>query len=77
MQVSTSAYYDGCNSPADHDKSLQDQKLVDSVRQIFTTNKQCFGSRRVADHLQKQGLAVGRFKTRRIMRELKPLRVAC
>ncbi len=71
MQVSTSAYYAWCNSPPDDDKKHQDQQLADSVRQIFTDNKQCFGSRRLADRLQKQGLAVGRFKTRRIMQELK------
>jgi len=45
--------------------------IADSVRQLFTDNKQCFGSRRLADRLQKQGFAVGRFKTRRIMRDLK------
>ncbi|WNB74602.1 IS3 family transposase [Methylomonas koyamae] len=41
------------------------------MRQIFNDNKQSFGSRRLADRLQKQGFAVGRFKTRRIMRDLK------
>ncbi|WP_082885387.1 MULTISPECIES: IS3 family transposase [Methylomonas] len=71
MQMSTSAYYAWCNSPPDEDKTHQDQKLAETVRQNFTDNKQSFGSRRLADRLQKQGFAVGRFKTRRIMRELK------
>jgi putative transposase len=68
--VSTSAYYAWCHKPQDGDKKQQDQQLADKVWQIFTHNKQCFGSRRLADRLQKQGIPVGRYKTRRIMREL-------
>ncbi|WP_229427645.1 IS3 family transposase [Methylomonas fluvii] len=71
MQVSTSAYYAWCNNPLNDDKKHQDQQIAENVKQIFTDNKQCFGSRRLADRLQKQGFAVGRFKTRRIMRDLK------
>lgn len=71
MQVSTSAYYAWLKAPQDDDNKRQDQVLAEKVRQIFTDNKQSFGSRRLADRLQKQGFAVGRFKTRRIMRELK------
>ena len=71
MQVSTSAYYAWLKTPQDDNNKRQDQKLAEKVRQIFTDNKQSFGSRRLADRLQKQGVAIGRFKTRRIMRDLK------
>jgi putative transposase len=71
MQVSTSAYYEWLKAPQDRDKDQQDQKVAEKARQIFVDNKQSFGSRRLADRLQKQGFAVGRFKTRRIMRDLK------
>ncbi|TPQ26990.1 hypothetical protein C2U68_09915 [Methylomonas koyamae] len=71
MQVSTSAYYAWLKAPQDNDNQRQDQKLAEKVRQLFIDNKQSFGSRRLADRLQKQGFAVGRFKTRRIMRDLK------
>lgn len=71
MQVSTSAYYAWLKAPHDDDNPRQDRKLAEKVRQIFIDNKQSFGSRRLADRLQKQGFAVGRFKTRRIMQELK------
>ncbi|MGZ5011706.1 MAG: IS3 family transposase [Methylobacter sp.] len=71
MAVSTSAYYAWLKSPQDSHNYQQDRKLVEKTRQIFIDNKQCFGSRRLADRLQKQGFAVGRFKTRRIMRDLK------
>jgi len=69
--VSTSAYYAWLKAPQDDDNKRQDQVLAEKVRQIFTDTKQSFGSRRLADRLQKQGFAVGRFKTRRIMRDLK------
>ncbi|WP_407939043.1 IS3 family transposase [Methylobacter luteus] len=59
------------NSPTKDTKEQQEQRLADQVRQIFTDNKQCFGSRRLSDRLKKQGMAVGRYKTRRIMRKLK------
>lgn len=71
MGVSTSAYYAWCNAPQHGDKKQQDQRLVDKVRQIFSDNKHCFGSRRLSDRLKKQGIAVGRYKTRQLMRELK------
>jgi transposase InsO family protein len=71
MQVSTSAYYAWLKAPQADDKDQRDQKMAEKAKQIFIDNKQSFGSRRLADRLQKQGFAVGRFKTRRIMRELK------
>jgi transposase InsO family protein len=71
MEVSTSAYYAWCKAPQDGDNQQQDQLLADKVQQIFTDNQQCFGSRRLSERLKKQGLDVGRFKTRRIMRDLK------
>jgi len=71
MEVSSSAYYAWLKAPQDGDKKRQEQKLTEKARQIFIDNKHCFGSRRLASRLQKQGIAVGRFKTRRIMRDLK------
>ena len=62
MQVSTSAYYAWLKAPQDGDNKRQDQKLAENVRQIFADNKQCFGSRRLADRLQKQGLLLAAIK---------------
>jgi hypothetical protein len=70
VEVGTSAFYAGCNTAATRDTTQQDQVLSDKIRQIFSDNKYCFGSRRLSDRLKKQGFAIGRFKTRRIMREL-------
>jgi putative transposase len=70
MGVCTSAYYEWCSAPEHGSKAKQDQQLAAQVTQIFTDNKQSYGSRRLSDHLNKQGVAVGRFRTRRIMQEL-------
>lgn len=70
MGVSTSAYYAWCNVPEHSNKTQQDHQLADKAKEIFSDNKRCFGSRRLSDRLKKQGFAAGRFKTRRIMREL-------
>lgn len=51
----TSAYYDWLKAPTDSDKEQQDRKTAETAKQIFIDNKQCFGSRRLADRLQKQG----------------------
>ncbi|WP_207906585.1 transposase [Methylomonas methanica] len=53
MGVGTSAYYAWCAAVQGGDQKPQDQQLIDKVRQIFTYNKPCFGSRRLADRLQK------------------------
>ncbi len=70
MEVSASAYYAWCQAKCAGVVMRQDQYLADKVRQIFVENKCSFGSRRLSDRLKKQGMAVGRFKTRRIMRDL-------
>ena len=50
---------------------------VDSVqvKAAFRTNQSCYGSRRVVDELKAQGIVIGRYKVRRLMREagLKPV----
>ena len=70
MGVSASAYYAWCQAKCAGVDIRQDQYLADKVRQIFVENKCSFGSRRLSDRLKKQGIAIGRFKTRRIMRDL-------
>ena len=70
MGVSASAYYAWCQAKCAGVDIRQDQYLADKVRQIFVENKCSLGSRRLSDRLKKQGIAIGRFKTRRIMRDL-------
>lgn len=70
MEVSASAFMYGVNNRKTAKK--QKQRLEDKVTQIFIENKQSYGSRRLSDQLKKQGIEVGRYKTRQVMRNLKP-----
>ena len=70
MGVSASAYYAWCQSVEIDSDVREDQILSEKIRRIFEENKCSFGSRRITKRLKKQGVAVGRFKVRRIMREL-------
>jgi transposase InsO family protein len=71
MEVSTSAFYAWCKQPEDSEKTKQKQRLEDEAKQIFIETKQSYGSRRLSNELKKQGFAVGRYKTRQVMRQLK------
>jgi hypothetical protein len=44
MQVSTSAFYVGSNTPKDTDKIKQDEALKSKVQQIFDANKKTYGA---------------------------------
>ena len=70
MGVSASAYYAWCQSVEIDSDVREDQILSEKICRIFEENKCSFGSRRITKRLKKQGVAVGRFKVRRIMREL-------
>ena len=71
MEVSTSAFYAWCKQPEDSEKTKQKQRLEDEAKQIFIETKQSYGSRRLSNELKKQGFAVGRYKTRQVMQQLK------
>lgn len=70
MGVSASAYYAWCQSIETGSDAREDQILSEKIRRIFEESRRSFGSRRITKQLKKQGIAVGRFKVRRIMREL-------
>jgi len=46
------------------------ESLKSRVRQIFKLFKSSYGSRRTAEQLQIEGYEVGRYKARRLMRDL-------
>ena len=67
LQVSRSGYYDFLKrSPQ---PSLGRESLLKSVREIFESSYQSYGSRRISESLKQQGLSVGRFQARSLMRE--------
>lgn len=69
MGVSTSSYYAWRQAPEDSVRKQRDEMLADKAEQIFSEHKSIYGSRRLSDELKKQGFTVGRFKTRRLMKE--------
>lgn len=70
MEVSASAYYAWCQFGETGSDVREDQVLSEKIHRIFEENKRSFGSRRITKQLKKQGIAVGRFKVLRIMRDL-------
>lgn len=69
MGVSTSSYYAWRQAPEDSVRKQRDEMLADKAEQIFSEHKSIYGSRRLSNELKKQGFSVGRFKTRRLMKE--------
>jgi putative transposase len=71
LQVSRSGYY------AAKARLLQPVIRAASVqvKAAFVVNQRCYGSRRIVDELKAQGIVMGRYKVRRLMREagLKPV----
>jgi len=71
MRVSRSGFYDflervkqgSANDP-------REQILKSRVSQIFKRFRSSYGSRRIAKQLQREGYNIGRFKARRLMRDL-------
>ena len=69
MKVSRSGFYDFLHSlekPEDPDEMA----LKARVSAIFKYHRSQYGSRRIAKQLQDEGLQIGRYRVRRIMRDL-------
>lgn len=68
FELKRSTYYYQCKKqqpPCD-----KTQRLNAKIRQIFDASRQSAGSRTVSRQLQKQGEAIGRYKVRRLMKEM-------
>ena len=68
MEVRTSAYDEWCYTLQNNDKKSAEQILRIRTRQLFYEHKQILGSQRCGA-LKKEGFAVGRYKTRRLMKD--------
>lgn len=69
MGVSRSAYYDYEQRCRDRSDDLGHRKLLDVVRDIAKSCDYAYGSRRMRRALNAMGYPVGRWKTRKLMRE--------
>lgn len=64
LGISRSSYYEYKQG-----KSYQvDQDALESVRQMFVVHRRRYGSRRISKALAHQGVKLGRFKVRRLMK---------
>jgi len=68
MEVSRSGFYHYCNNLK---KSAPEEiGLINRIKAIFKEHREQYGSRRIHRQLKDEGYQVGRYKVRRIMREL-------
>ena len=66
--MSVSAYYDWCaRSPSE--REVEDRRLAVEVRAVHRESRQTYGARRVHAELQARGIACGRHRVGRLMRE--------
>jgi transposase InsO family protein len=67
MRVSPSAYH-ACRSGKSHQLRATKAQLASQVKEVFDAHRRRYGSRRVTAELVAQGISVGRFQVRSLMR---------
>ena len=71
MKVSRSGFYDylhnSSNGPSDHNR---DAMIKTRIKAIFKLSRSSYGSRRMLEQLLADGYRIGRYKVRRLMRDL-------
>jgi transposase InsO family protein len=71
MRVSRSGFYDYLNRDSSkNNKGSGEAALISRIKEIFVEYKGSCGSRRMVKHLRDEGYEIGRYKVRRIMRQL-------
>lgn len=67
LEVSRSGYYAWRKRPESR-RAIEDQRLIDRIREIHTRSRQAYGSPRVHVELREQGETYGRHRVARLMR---------
>jgi transposase InsO family protein len=71
MRVSRSGFYDYLDRyNPDNDNRPEEAELKSRIKQIFDQSRASYGSRRIVRQLDKDGHKIGRYKVRRIMRQM-------
>lgn len=68
LKLSRSAYY-SYRKGETYQPSLDRQTLLDEVKQIFENHKSRYGSRRIQSELKDNGIEIGKYKVRSLMKE--------
>ena len=69
MSVCPSGFYAWLKSP-EPKTNPEDKKIEHKVREIFHESHSAFGSRRISQHMKKQGFPLGRHKASSLMKKL-------
>jgi hypothetical protein len=67
LDVSASAYYQRATGRRSR-RAIQDERLVETIRQLHAANYYAYGSRRMWKALRRAGEPVGRGRVERLMR---------
>ena len=67
LEVSRSGFYAWCKRPASK-RSIEDSRLTAEVQAIFDEHKARYGSPRITEELQANGICIGRQRVRKLMR---------
>jgi transposase InsO family protein len=71
MRVSRSGFYDYLDRyNPDNDNRPEEARLRSRIKEIFDQSRASYGSRRIVKKLNKDGRKIGRYKVRRIMRQI-------
>jgi transposase InsO family protein len=71
MRVSRSGFYDYLDRyNPDNDNRPEEAELSGRIKEIFDQSRASYGSRRIVEQLDKDGRKIGRYKVRRIMRQM-------
>jgi transposase InsO family protein len=71
MRVSRSGFYDYLDRyNSGNDNRPEQAELMSRIKEIFDQSRASYGSRRIVKELNKGGRKIGRYKVRRIMRQM-------
>ena len=68
MDVNRSGYYAWRNRPVSN-RSVENQRLTEQIRNIFYASKQIYGSPRITQELKAQGVDISRPRVARLMKK--------
>lgn len=66
MKVSRSGYYEWLNRPISN-RSLENQRLTKSIKEVFNQNRNIYGTRRIAKILARNDIVISRKRIGRLM----------